>query len=68
MRGITVRHVRHDALAVYGLIGDDVGILSIHGTSVMTNKENETLVWNNIFLSEEYSWQRRITHGPEELD
>ncbi|KAF4614083.1 hypothetical protein D9613_007929 [Agrocybe pediades] len=39
------------ALAVYGLTADDIGILSIHGTSTKANEENETKIWNDIFTS-----------------
>ncbi|KAJ7502466.1 putative fatty-acid synthase complex protein [Mycena galericulata] len=39
------------ALAVWGLTADDVGVLSIHGTSTKANEENETRIWNDIFTS-----------------
>ncbi|KAF8632253.1 hypothetical protein AX15_002000 [Amanita polypyramis BW_CC] len=39
------------ALAVWGLTADDIGILSIHGTSTHANEENETDIWNDIFTS-----------------
>ncbi|TFK75163.1 fatty acid synthase [Pluteus cervinus] len=39
------------ALAVWGLTADDVGVLSIHGTSTNANEENETNIWNNIFTT-----------------
>ena len=54
------------ALAVYGLIGDDADVLSIYGTSMMVNEENETLIRN--ILSEAYSWQCRTAYDAEELD
>ncbi|KAL1712393.1 hypothetical protein EV715DRAFT_297105 [Schizophyllum commune] len=37
------------ALAVWGLTTDDVGVLSIHGTSTGANEKNETQIWNDIF-------------------
>jgi len=36
------------ALAVFGLNVDDIGILSIHGTSTQANEANETHIWNDI--------------------
>ncbi|KAF8206176.1 fatty acid synthase [Mycena galopus ATCC 62051] len=39
------------ALAVWGLAADDVGVLSIHGTSTKANEENETRIWNDIFTT-----------------
>ncbi|KAF7312560.1 Fatty acid synthase subunit alpha [Mycena indigotica] len=39
------------ALAVWGLTADDIGVLSIHGTSTKANEENETRIWNDIFTS-----------------
>ncbi|KAJ7769032.1 thiolase-like protein [Mycena olivaceomarginata] len=39
------------ALAVWGLNADDVGVLSIHGTSTKANEENETRIWNDIFTT-----------------
>ncbi|KAF9490473.1 fatty acid synthetase alpha subunit [Pleurotus eryngii] len=39
------------ALAVWGLTADDVGVLSIHGTSTGANEENETHIWNEIFTN-----------------
>ncbi|KAK7467566.1 fatty acid synthase alpha subunit Lsd1 [Stygiomarasmius scandens] len=39
------------ALAVWGLSTDDIGVLSIHGTSTKANEENETDIWNAIFES-----------------
>jgi fatty acid synthase subunit alpha, fungi type len=39
------------ALAVWGLTADDIGILSIHGTSTKANEENETKIWNEIFTT-----------------
>ena len=39
------------ALAVWGLTADDIGVLSIHGTSTAANEKNETDIWNNIFTS-----------------
>ena len=37
------------ALAVWGLTADDIGVLSIHGTSTGANEKNETQIWHNIF-------------------
>jgi fatty acid synthase subunit beta len=37
------------ALAVWGLTADDIGVLSIHGTSTGANEKNETQIWQNIF-------------------
>jgi fatty acid synthase subunit alpha len=37
------------ALAVWGLTADDIGILSIHGTSTAANEKNETQIWNDVF-------------------
>lgn len=39
------------ALAVWGLTADDIGVLSIHGTSTKANEENETKIWNEIFTT-----------------
>ncbi|KAF8896473.1 fatty acid synthetase alpha subunit [Infundibulicybe gibba] len=39
------------ALAVWGLTADDIGVLSIHGTSTGANEENETRIWNDIFTN-----------------
>ncbi|KAJ7598584.1 thiolase-like protein, partial [Mycena floridula] len=39
------------ALAVWGLSVDDIGVLSIHGTSTNANEENETHIWNEIFTT-----------------
>ncbi|KAF9007571.1 fatty acid synthase [Cyathus striatus] len=39
------------ALAIWGLTADDIGVLSIHGTSTNANEENETRIWNNIFTT-----------------
>ncbi|THV07258.1 fatty acid synthase [Dendrothele bispora CBS 962.96] len=39
------------ALAVWGLTVDDIGVLSIHGTSTKANEENETHIWNTVFES-----------------
>ncbi|KAF9532470.1 fatty acid synthase [Crepidotus variabilis] len=36
------------ALAVWGLTADDLGVLSIHGTSTVANEENETRIWDDI--------------------
>jgi fatty acid synthase subunit alpha len=36
------------ALAVWGLSADDIGVLSIHGTSTAANEKNETEMWHNI--------------------
>jgi fatty acid synthase subunit alpha, fungi type len=36
------------ALAVWGLTADDIGVLSIHGTSTQANEKNETYIWNTI--------------------
>ncbi|KAF8577776.1 fatty acid synthase [Ramaria rubella] len=37
------------ALAVWGLKADDIGVISLHGTSTMANEANETHVYNDIF-------------------
>lgn len=37
------------ALAVWGLNADDIGVISIHGTSTKANDKNETHVYNDIF-------------------
>ncbi|KZS94178.1 fatty acid synthase [Sistotremastrum niveocremeum HHB9708] len=39
------------ALAVWGLGADDIGILSIHGTSTGANERNETHIWDDILRS-----------------
>ncbi|EGN98830.1 hypothetical protein SERLA73DRAFT_168429 [Serpula lacrymans var. lacrymans S7.3] len=39
------------ALAVWGLKADDIGVLSIHGTSTGANEKNETEMWNNILAT-----------------
>ncbi|KAF8071859.1 fatty acid synthase [Lyophyllum atratum] len=39
------------ALAIWGLTADDIGVLSIHGTSTSANEENETKIWNDIFTT-----------------
>jgi len=39
------------ALAVWGLTADDVGVLSIHGTSTGANEKNETHIWNDVFTN-----------------
>jgi fatty acid synthase subunit alpha len=36
------------ALSVWGLTADDIGVLSIHGTSTQANEKNETYMWNTI--------------------
>lgn len=36
------------ALAVWGLTADDIGVLSIHGTSTQANEKNESYMWNTI--------------------
>ncbi|TFK27788.1 fatty acid synthetase alpha subunit [Coprinopsis marcescibilis] len=36
------------ALAVWGLTADDIGVLSIHGTSTKANEDNETRIWNDV--------------------
>jgi len=36
------------ALAVWGLTANDIGVLSIHGTSTQANEKNETYMWNTI--------------------
>ena len=38
-------------LAVWGLTADDVGVLSIHGTSTGANENNETHLWQDIFTN-----------------
>jgi fatty acid synthase subunit alpha len=37
------------ALAVWGLKANDIGVLSIHGTSTNANEGNETHLWNDVF-------------------
>ncbi|KAF8312438.1 fatty acid synthase, partial [Clavulina sp. PMI_390] len=37
------------ALAVFGLTPDDLGVVSIHGTSTQANEKNETSVYNDVF-------------------
>ena len=37
------------ALAVWGLNADDIGVISIHGTSTKANDKNESHVYNDIF-------------------
>ncbi|KAH8100945.1 fatty acid synthase [Cristinia sonorae] len=39
------------ALAVWGLNADDIGVLSIHGTSTGANEANETHIWNDVFAN-----------------
>ncbi|THH15787.1 hypothetical protein EW146_g4747 [Bondarzewia mesenterica] len=39
------------ALAVWGLTADDIGVLSIHGTSTGANEANETHLWNDVFTN-----------------
>ena len=39
----------HRALAVWGLKADDIGVLSIHGTSTNANEKNETHLWHDVF-------------------
>lgn len=39
------------ALAVWGLTADDIGVLSIHGTSTGANEKNETRIWNDVFTT-----------------
>ncbi|KAG8213088.1 hypothetical protein J3R82DRAFT_11484 [Butyriboletus roseoflavus] len=39
------------ALAVWGLTADDIGVLSIHGTSTGANEKNETEMWHNILAA-----------------
>lgn len=39
------------ALAVWGLTPDDIGVLSIHGTSTGANEANETHIWNDVFTN-----------------
>ncbi|KII85134.1 hypothetical protein PLICRDRAFT_45274 [Plicaturopsis crispa FD-325 SS-3] len=39
------------ALAVWGLTADDIGVLSIHGTSTGANEKNETAIWNDVFTN-----------------
>ncbi|OJT02257.1 Fatty acid synthase subunit alpha [Trametes pubescens] len=39
------------ALAVWGLTADDIGVLSIHGTSTGANEKNETHIWNDVFTN-----------------
>ncbi|KZW02887.1 fatty acid synthase [Exidia glandulosa HHB12029] len=37
------------ALAVWGLVPDDIGVVSIHGTSTKANEANESHIYNDIF-------------------
>ncbi|KIO16925.1 hypothetical protein M407DRAFT_12583 [Tulasnella calospora MUT 4182] len=37
------------ALAVWGLTADDIGVISIHGTSTKANDKNESNVYNDVF-------------------
>ncbi|KAG9047855.1 3-oxoacyl-[acyl-carrier-protein] synthase [Tulasnella sp. UAMH 9824] len=37
------------ALAIWGLTVDDIGVISIHGTSTKANDKNESSVYNDIF-------------------
>lgn len=39
------------ALAVWGLTPDDLGVVSIHGTSTQANEKNETSVYNDVFTN-----------------
>ncbi|KEP51168.1 fatty acid synthase alpha subunit [Rhizoctonia solani 123E] len=39
------------ALAVWGLTADDIGVISIHGTSTKANDLNEPHVYNDIFAA-----------------
>lgn len=39
------------ALAVWGLTADDIGVLSIHGTSTGANEKNETEMWHNVLAT-----------------
>ena len=39
------------ALAVWGLTPDDIGVVSIHGTSTQANEKNETSVYNDVFTN-----------------
>lgn len=39
------------ALAVWGLTPDDIGLVSIHGTSTQANEKNETSVYNDVFTN-----------------
>ncbi|RDX43188.1 thiolase-like protein [Lentinus brumalis] len=39
------------ALAVWGLTADNLGVLSIHGTSTGANEKNETHIWNDVFTN-----------------
>ena len=41
----------HRALAVWGLKADDIGVLSIHGTSTAANEKNETHLWHDVFTT-----------------
>src|SRR6266576_206811 len=42
-----IAHLRH-ALAVWGLTTNDIGVLSIHSTSIQANEDNEMYMWNLI--------------------
>lgn len=48
------------ALAVWGLTADDVGVLSIHGTSTNANMERRLHVYRS------YAWKCRPDHGAKE--
>ena len=39
------------ALAVWGLTPDDLGMVSIHGTSMQANGKNKTSVYNDVFTN-----------------
>ena len=36
---------------MWGLTPDDLGMVSIHGTSMQANKKNETSVYNDVFTN-----------------
>ena len=45
-----IASIRRD-LAVWGLTPDDLGVVSIHGTSTQANEKNETSVYNDVFTN-----------------
>jgi hypothetical protein len=46
-----IRCTRRRALAVWNLTSDDLGVVSIHGTSTQANEKNEPLVYNDVFTN-----------------
>ena len=68
------------ALAVWGLTGDDIGVLSIHGTNTGVNfsytrlsaesllkffNRRKTRLERYLRISSTYSWQRSTRYGSE---